>query len=267
MSPEPVKEASIADGPVASKDAAGVVDFADLLARKTGAKYIYSTGRFLSRPPAGTELVACQELADERIFSGLIDRYALRYSEADRRAVVSMWTMYYFSSLMIGAAVAWLELRRVLPLSLDRLNLAADAASGEPRAFVFPDWGHEEEGATIHEALHGLFRLHAEPLIHAIAANAGVSRKLIWANAAGYLSWIISEVGRLTDPALAVEGMVLLDEPCWPDGWKNPLFGMIRRECGEDGVTFGRRRVCCLRYILPGVAGCGAVCPLPEGRN
>lgn len=267
MSPDVAESKAVIDGPAASKDATGFVDFADVLARKTGAKYIYCTGKFVSRAPAGTEVLSCRALTGDEAFSRLIDRYAVRYGAADRRAVVSMWTMYYFSSLMIGAAVSWLELRRVLPLRLDRLSLAVDVKSGEPRAFVLSDWGREDEGAHIHEAFHEVIREHAEPLIDAIAMHAGVSRKLIWSNAAGYLGWIVGEVGRLTDPALTVEGRALLDEPFWPDGWKNPIHGMIRQECGEDGIAVDRRRVCCLRYALPGIAGCGMVCPLPQGRD
>lgn len=267
MNPDVASEKPVIDHPAASKDVAGIVDFADILARKAGAKYVYCTGKFVLGAPDDTEVLGCRALTGEETFSGLIDRYALRYGDGDRRAVVSMWTMYYFSTLMIGAAVSWLELRRILPLCLDRLNLAVDASSGEPRAFVFSDWGREDEGASVHDAFHEVIREHAELLIDAIAAQSGVSRKLLWANAAGYLSWIVGEVGRLTDPALAVEGRALLDDPFWPDGWKNPMHGMIRRECGQGGETIDRRRVCCLRYALPGIAGCGMVCPLPQGRN
>lgn len=241
-------------------------DFDRLLAAQTGEKYAFCRGRFLAEAPAGMRRVACRDLLDAALFSGLIDRYATKYGVADRRAVVSMWTMYYFSILMIGSAISWLELRRQLPLALDEMTLCLDPDTAEPRAFVLAGTGAVAPELSIHAALHNLFRRHAEPLIEAVAEVGHVSRKLLWGNAAGYFSWAVTEMGRLTDPDLAAEGALLLDRPAWPDGWKNPLHGTIRRDCEMEGTAHGRRRVCCLRYVLPGIPGCGMVCPLPEGR-
>ncbi len=42
--------------------------------------------------------------------------------------------------------------------------------------------------------------------------------------------------------------------------------GQLDGYTAGTGIGHGRRRVCCLRYALPGVPGCGMVCPLPEGR-
>ncbi len=245
---------------------ARVADFDALLAARTGEKYAYCRSRFLCEVPSGLRCIACRDLLDADLFCDVIDRYTAKYGVADRRAVVSMWTMYYFSILMIGAAISWLELRRRLPLALDEMTICLDPETAEPRAFVLAGTGDAAPDLSIHAAIHDLFRRHVEPLVEAVADLGHISRKLLWANAAGYFSWAVMETGRQTDPKLAAEGSALLDQPFWPDGWKNPLHGMIRRECDAETVGHGRRRVCCLRYALPGVPGCGMVCPLPEGR-
>jgi ferric iron reductase protein FhuF len=44
------------------------------------------------------------------------------------------------------------------------------------------------------------------------------------------------------------------------------LCGSVRR-VEEDGQMIQRRKLCCLRYMLPGVASCGNRCALPSQRN
>lgn len=266
--------------PDASQDAAGMAvvqeaaaqgvnaeaaDFWGLLEARTGQKYAFAKDRFLLAPPPGQEVVACSALLDPATLEGIIDRFAAGFGDVDRRAVISLWTMYYFSVLTIGAAIAWLELRRVLPLSLDRCRVAIDPASGAPTAFILEDLGICTDSA-VHQALEPVLRRHAEPLIAAIAAHGRVAPKLIWGNAASYLGWAIEEAGRVTDPALAAEGLPVMTDSHFPDGSRNPLCGAIRDMADDDGNAFKRRRVCCLRYCLPSIGGCGQSCPLPEGR-
>ncbi len=105
---------------------------------------------------------------------------------------------------------------------------------------------------------------HAEPVITAIAANAGVAPKLLWNNVAAYLSWILKEIAHRHEPALVEGGLALLNDAEWPGGGRNPMFGMIRMARQQCGLEFARRKVCCLRYNLPGVGGCGEACPLPD---
>lgn len=252
--------------PAAFSDAAGVFDLSDMLTDVAGDTYAYARDRFVQFAPVGAEVVPCQALLDPQCFAGIIDRYAARYPDADRRAVVSMWSLYYFSVLTIGAAIYWLELQRILPLALEDVSLCLDPASGEPRALVLGNPGRVDPDATAFEAMQPMLRAHAEPLIAGLAAHAGVAKKLLWSNAAGYLGWIIRDIGARRNPGATPDAIELIEAPIWPDGWKNPFFGAIRQQCDENGEQFGRRRVCCLRYSLPGVPGCGRVCPLPEGR-
>jgi ferric iron reductase protein FhuF len=250
-----------------ARDLQQITDFADLLTAEASKKYPYCRGYFLLRPPQGSEVVACRELLSTHVLDGLIDRYATTFPGADRRAVVSMWTMYYFSILMIGTAIAALEARRVLPVALDRAGICIKPGSGEPHAFLLPDFGAATGAEGTHQALDAVVRMHAEPLVEAIAKGAGVSRKLLWTNISGYLFWIVDEVSRLSGAGQAAGWPELVRAKAWPDGWANPLHDLVRPAEDENGAPVARRRVCCLRYALPGVTGCGAICPLPAGRH
>ncbi|WP_211928309.1 siderophore-iron reductase FhuF [Ciceribacter sp. L1K23] len=249
---------------------AGYIDVQDILDRllqqSTGGKYAYCKGKFVLDDPANVERIECRELCDASRFAGIIDRYASRFGEADRRAVVSMWTMYYFSTLAISATIFWLEMRRSLPLALEEVAVCLDPETAEPRCFVLQNAGEEAHHLQIGSALQPLLLRHATPLIAAISENTGVARRLVWSNLVAYFAWIVTEIGRLTDSALEAEGLELLQTALWSEDIPNPMLGLVQEISGSGGVTINRRRVCCLRYLLPGIAGCGEVCPLPGGR-
>ncbi|AVA24963.1 MULTISPECIES: siderophore-iron reductase FhuF [unclassified Rhizobium] len=252
--------------PSASKDADGERDLGALLVHHGGEKYGFCRGKFLLDAPAGCDVIACSALCEADCFNSIIDRYGAKFLPADRRAIVSLWTLYYFSILTINTALAWLELRRCLPVSLDEVSLCLDRETATPVSFLLPNLGQVRE-LDIHAAIRPLVRQHIEPLANAISHHAHLSGKLLWGNAAGYLDWIIDETGRQSAPALAEEGAPLFSDPTFPDGEKNPLCGTLRSMQDESGLPFKRRKVCCLRYCLPDIGGCGLSCPLPQGRQ
>lgn len=227
--------------------------------------FSYCRGKLLSAPPQAGLVVRCRNLGDRDVFDGIIARYAEKFPGSDRRAIVSMWTLYYFSMLTIAPSVHMFVNRIALPMEIDRLSLVCNEQTGEPEAFVMsrrPELTNDPAGE-----LHRLMLGHAEPVIAAIAANAGVAPKLLWNNVAAYLSWILKEIAHRHEPALVEGGLALLDDAQWPGGARNPMFGMIRIARQQCGLEFARRKVCCLRYNLPGVGGCGEACPLPDGRH
>lgn len=250
----------------ASDNAPDPVDVSDLFTGRTGLRYGYCKDSLVLRPKAGSEVVACSDLIEADIFAELIDRFSVQFEGADRRAIVSMWTLYYFSTLTIAVAVAGLELGRTLPASIDEMSLCVDSSTGAPQAFLLPHLGVETDAISIESALHSVLALHAAPLIDALARNSGVGRKMLWTNVAAYLDWIVDEIGRQSDRPAAAGFAASYRSEIWAEGWKNPTHGLIRRECDDKGEAYGRRKVCCLRYGLPGVGGCGISCPLPQGR-
>jgi ferric iron reductase protein FhuF len=260
------REVAINNASGASSDAPEAVEFSDLLVTATGNKYAYCKDALLLRPKSDSQVVSCRDLIDADIFAKLVDRFSVQFEGADRRAIVSMWTLYYFSTLTIAVAVAGLELRRIVPASLKDMRLCIDPQTAAPQAFVLPDLGRESDVLSIEDVLHSVLRRHCEPLIDAIAANSGVGRRMLWNNVAAYLDWIVDEIHKTTNQQDIASETARYKVAIWSDGWKNPLHGLIRPECGENGEAYGRRKVCCLRYGLPGVGGCGISCPLPQGR-
>ncbi|MGV3551525.1 siderophore-iron reductase FhuF [Rhizobium sp.] len=246
--------------------AANAAHFADFLAL-TDSKYAYCQSRIVLAPKEGSLTITCSDLANPGIFAGLMDRFATLYPNSDRRAVVSMWTLHYFSGLSIAMAVLGLEMKLLVPNALDQINLCMDPETAAPQAFQLPDLGHRVEGLGFAGALAPLLLHHVEPLIAAISHNERLGRRMLWTNVAAYLDWIVGEIGRGSDRANASEQAVLYRQEIWPGGVRNPLFGLIRSEKDEAGEIHGCRKVCCLRYSLPGVGGCGFSCPLPQGRQ
>jgi ferric iron reductase protein FhuF len=254
-------------GSGASDDAPEPSTFAQLMTVATGARYAYCHDSLLLRPKAGSEVIACRDLLEAETFAALIDRFGAAYPGADRRAVVSLWTLYYFSTLTIAVAVAGLELRRILPAALEDLQLCIAPHTAAPQAFVLPDLGYVVDVASIEDILHAVLRLHCQPLIDAMVEHSGAGRRMLWNNVAAYLDWIVAAVGTTTDQPDVADAVSLYKLPIWSDGWKNPLHGLIRPECSDTGEVFSRRKVCCLRYGVPGIGGCGQSCPLPQGRS
>ena len=224
----------------------------------------YCAGKF--GPDAAIEppRLACRDLLTDDGFQAAVGRLVDRHPGVDRRAVLSVWSMYYFSHLAIGPAILWLRFRRAIPLSADALDLCLNGETGLPETIVVRDPAAQIPAATAHHAFEALIFDHAAPLIGQFA-RAGLSPRLLWSNLAVYLDWIIRELGK-ANARLAEEGLALLEAGRWADGRANPLHGLLGRMHEDGGEEFTRRRVCCLRYLLPGVPGCGMVCPLPSGR-
>lgn len=242
------------------------VPFCDILKARTGAKYAYCENYFVHAQPQSSDVVPCGELTRPDVLNDLIRRFSPKYDGADPRAIASMWTMYYFSMLTIGSAVAMLEVKRDIPIGLADASLCIRRDTGEPHAFLIRDAGGALPDAEASGRLYSVLRDHAEPLVGAIAGAFGISRKLVWTNAASYFNWIVGEVSGAEESYRSLPD-TLVAAKTWPDGGTNPFFDLIRPCVDENGESCRRRRVCCLRYSLPGCQGCGQSCPLPLGRN
>ncbi|WP_082475823.1 siderophore-iron reductase FhuF [Rhizobium sp. Leaf341] len=218
----------------------------------------------LSRDLAGAQPLA--GFFASAAFAGALDRYAQTHGGHDRRAVVSMWSLYYFAALTIPFIVA----RRadyVLPIDLDRMTIAL-ADDGLPRAFGLETEGDWSEGNR-QEGVDGyvvpLVHQHLAAVVAALKSAAGLAPKLAWNNAAVYIDYAFNT----TAPTRDSDGWAarqLFEQPALADGTANPFRGCLRHEpAGETTVC--RRKVCCLRYLLPGIPSCGALCALPSQRG
>lgn len=231
-----------------------------------GEHFAFCRGKFCLRASAEADCHSCQDLLDGNHLRGILERHAAQYPQADPRASASIWTMYYFSNLIISPLILWLLHRRTLPLAPERTSASFDAKTSLSLGFVVEHFGVERQAGTIFEAMDETIHAHAGALIDVLAEN-GLSPKLLWSNLAVYGDWVIRDIGDRIDPELRDSGLALFDSETWPGRGKNPLFNLLRRHRDEGCDEITRRRVCCLRYILPGIQGCGMVCPLPQGRD
>ena len=218
---------------------------------------------YLSLPGgvADGEAVPGAALLRPGVLRGLLDRYTRQYGTADRRAGVSMWMQTYAVRLVYPVLAANLMAGRDLPVALEQVTLLVGPEGG-PRGFVLPHAGSACTARGL-ARFAPLVRAHLAPLIAALAAEDRITPRLAWSNAAVRIAGTV-EIARgqnRLDPAAAADAALLLSASAWPDGWANPVQDPYREVCGVQA-----RRVCCLRYMLPGFEGCGASCPVPGGR-
>ena len=200
-------------------------------------------------------------------FSAALDTYASAHGGTDRRAVASMWSLYYFSMLTIPYIVAR-RAGHALPVAAGDMTIAL-AEDGLPRALGLAregDWS-EGKGTDLLSFVMPLVSQHLAEIVAQLKALGGIAPKLAWNNAAVYIDYAFNatEQERPADGD-AWASRSLFSQPQLPDGSANPFLGCLRHEInGEETVC--RRKVCCLRYLLPGIPSCGELCALPAQRK
>lgn len=198
-------------------------------------------------------------------FSETLDRFAASHGNTDRRAAASFWSLYYFSTLTIPYVVA----RRAeisLPVAFDGMTIAI-SDDGLPRAFGLPHEGDWSEGGDLVQFVTPLVDCHLARAVALFKEKTGISPKLAWNNAAVYIDYAFNATDRSPPGGDGHwPSRPLFDCPLLANGNRNPFHGCLRHEL-DAGVTHCRRKVCCLRYRLPGIAGCGELCALPELRK
>lgn len=207
-------------------------------------------------------VVRGEALLDGQVTEGLVAAFARGFPGADQRAVVSMWTQWHFGMLIIPATAAVLVLDRDLPIDLAQVGVVPHEG-GRTSGLVLADEGIPHEPGA--DRFSRLFDGHVDPLIRHFSTHFGVSPRLLWTNATAIFEWTLQQIaisGRGRAAALA-EAQDLLDRQQDASGRRNPMLGAVRYPL-LDGEPTRQRKLCCLRYLLPGVADCGSLCPLPE---
>lgn len=197
-------------------------------------------------------------LAPERMDAAL-GHVAAHFGGSDKRALASLFSIHYVHILMPAVVVSHLVLARHLPVGLDELGLVLDE-EGLPDHFVLPDDGHVDAESDPFIRFGPLIFDHLEPVFRALSTASGLSRKVLWTNAANLFEAILRELRHQGIAADAVTAaMPLVTERRWPDGRPNPFHAPVSYEPGPGGETRWRR-VCCVRNLLPGRDYCSN-CP------
>lgn len=211
--------------------------------------------------------LAASELLDHRILNTQLSCYRQSHGDdADVCAAASIWSKYHFSSIAIPALVANLLLGYELPLDGEDLRLEV-GDRGQTAQIWLPHGGFPISSLSPKMRFTKLFDHHCTPLIEALSAVSGLSTRVFWSNLGNYVEFVGTTCSR--HPAYAGAGEPLLDYLATrrlPDGRRNPLYQPVRYlELGGETPT-RVRRLCCIKYRLPGEPLCGA-CPLkPENK-
>lgn len=203
--------------------------------------------------------IPAQELVTAAGVTWLLKEYRQHQPGDDDRALLSLWSRYYFVKLTVPVVAANLVLGRELPVSLDRVEVIM-GEGGVPEAFRLPHEGRPFDGPPAHpfERFRELLDGHFEPLIEGWCRHVKVSRRVLWSNAANYFDWLIDTMGSGGVPdALLADGREVIRRRYRPDGSPNPMANPVRYvERGEGCEPLRQRRHCCIRYRLPDLPLC-----------
>lgn len=217
----------------------------------------------LVRDAGGRRVVAAADLLDPGVLGGVIDHYAGLYPEAGRAGVASLWAQWYFGLYLTPFVAAALALGRGLPVALADIGVVLQD-DGTPAAFRLPGGA---VGEADPEALfETLARDHVEPVAASIAAVGGFSPRVCWSNAGNVFEWAVGEAEKRHGLSPDNAGRAIVGRRAFADKRRNVLFDPVRT-VEVDGAPLRRRRVCCLRYQIPGFGWCEN-CPTPgKGAN
>ncbi|TDR85224.1 siderophore-iron reductase FhuF [Enterovirga rhinocerotis] len=189
----------------------------------------------------------------------MTERFDERYGETDPRAVVAIWSAWYFTAVLPGIL---------------GLNLFADAEPDlrlDALRFIVAD-DHRVEAVRVQGGLRDLsvergparfeplIRDHIAPFVELVARRGGVSRRVVWSNAGNTFDAFLRKCAPWAETRLAYHDARLLLASRTIAQDRNPLFEPIRM---IDGRRV--RRVCCMRFLVPEGRLCAA-CPLPPRR-
>lgn len=203
--------------------------------------------------------IPARELATADGLARLLDEYRRFQPGDDDRALLSLWSRYYFVKLIVPVVAANLMLGRELPVSLDRIEVIL-GEEGVPEAFRLPDEGRRFEAApgSPFERFRALLDENFGPLIEGWNRHVKISRRVLWNNAANYFEWLIRTMGdNGVPPKMLADGQQVIKLEKRPDGSVNPMASPVRYvERGEGCEPLRQRRHCCIRYRLPDLPLC-----------
>ncbi|WP_160000766.1 siderophore-iron reductase FhuF, partial [Roseomonas sp. 18066] len=131
--------------------------------------------------------------AVDRLVGGMTPPRGGDSATPDRRAMLSLWSRYYFYTLIPPVVLTLMLAHRRLPLAADQAGVLLKP-DGLPAAVALPDAGERCAAPDDpFDRFAPLMRDHLAPLITHWAAEGKVSQKVLWANAAGYFAWIARE--------------------------------------------------------------------------
>ena len=215
----------------------------DRACREALTKVVPSTlAHLLVKASVGEDTIATSDLLDRTMLESLLND-----DTVDRRAVVSVWALEAFETVLPTVVAAAVLLGRV-PEAETGWIITTGRVTG--LRVVAWNFGSFAEFVT---AVLG-------PFVAIVAARGGVSPRVLWSNAGHIVEASLGMLER--DAGVSAGTAALRDLLAAPvvGGGASGLFMPVRY---VDGKRV--RRVCCLRFLVPSWRIC-LICPLPAGN-
>ncbi|MBN3767780.1 siderophore-iron reductase FhuF [Burkholderia sp. Ac-20365] len=217
----------------------------------------------ISHDDGTTVRVPLTQLATQR--EAILDAMTLRYGgdpERHARALLSQWSKYYFRLAVPAALVSAIALQRPLDMAPARCELLL--REGMPEALYLPQDALAESTDDPARRYGSLVDEHLRGVIELLASMTKIAPRVLWSNVGNLLDTLFEQCaampGVARDVAWLFESRVLFgaEEP-------NPLRVPVRNVTPRSTLLpapFRARRVCCVRYEIPGEDQLCASCPL-----
>ena len=212
------------------------------------------------------QAVAGSQLFQPDYFATFIGTLAARHGTDDLLALTSIWSKWYFCFLAPTVA-ANLLLQRELPIALSDVGVAL-SAEGKPLGLHLPHDGSPLPPCSPFARFSSLIQGHLEPVIEAMARVSKASPRVFWSNAGNLFEFATTQTERhpLARADCSAPARAILESRLRPDGRRNPLFAPVYYKDVGASEPQRLRRICCIRYRLPGVDYCGS-CPLDRAKT
>ncbi|OHV82933.1 siderophore-iron reductase FhuF [Rhizobium sp. LCM 4573] len=207
--------------------------------------------------------MACSALLEKNRLALLLNRFGENYAEAEPRAVASQWSKWYLSRLVTPVLAANIVLDRKLPIGFEETGIIL-SPDGRAEAFRLRDGGQAFTPSDFMVRFEDLIDGHLSLIIPALSAASGLSQKVLWSNAGNIIENVVASCARKLgeEHAGVIHARQLLSSRSWRDRQPNRVFEPVRYSA-SGGETVRKRRVCCIRYLIPSLSLC-KTCPLDE---
>lgn len=229
--------------------------------RDTPVSWVADTFKPLT--PLVTNAVPMSHLTTAEGCASVLKRYldanAADAAQCDkRRARISMWSQWYFATLLPSWAIVSLRHGWQLPIAAQNVYLCMQE-EGLPAQIYLDGEGEALTSAEPMARFDVMIEQHLRPVCEALAEFSGLKPGIYWSNAAIRVGWGVKQA-ELANADIS-DGMALMESRELRRGGKNPLFQPLRPENPADPDSPQYRKQCCLRYCLADHAMCPS-CPL-----
>ncbi|MGG1943983.1 siderophore-iron reductase FhuF [Trinickia sp. NRRL B-1857] len=209
--------------------------------------------------------VKVDELAGQgdRLLDAMAERYAGDAAHHGR-ALLSQWSKFYFRLAAPAAIAAAVTLRRPLEMPADRCTVAL--ADGMPVALYLPSDALSAMTNEPAPRYRSFVHAHLRVVVDILAELAHIAPRVLWGNVGNLIDALLDAYCDDADGEQASRDAAwIFGSPCLVEDERNPLRESVRPMTPRSALLptpFRARRVCCLRYEIPGERQLCASCPL-----